>query len=53
MQRFTFKITYRQFGEIRFGEYSLFTRDIGIAKASAHAFASINGMDVVEIKEIN
>jgi|GEM_PF-3904163 len=53
MHRFTFKITYRQLGEVRFGEYSIFTRDLGIAKASAYAYTSINGLDVIEIEEVN
>jgi len=53
MKRFNFIVTFRQFGELHTRKYSIFTKDIGIARAWVHATTSINGLDVTDIKDIN
>jgi len=53
MQRFNFIVTFRQLGELLTRKYTIFTKDIGIATAWVHATTSIDGLDVVEIIDIN
>jgi hypothetical protein len=53
MQHFNFIVTFRQFGETRTRKYTIYTKDIGIARAWVHATTSIDGLDVTEIKDIN
>jgi hypothetical protein len=53
MQRFNFLVTFRQCGELLTRKYTIHTKDIGIATAWVHATTSINGLDVIEIVDIN
>jgi hypothetical protein len=53
MQRFNFSVSFRINGVICSRRYSTITKDIGIARAWVYATTAIDGMDVVEIIDLN
>lgn len=53
MQRFNFSVSFRLNGVICSRKYTTITKDIGIARAWVYATTAIDGMDVVEIIDLN
>lgn len=53
MNRFEFAVSFRLNGIICSRRYTTYTKDIGIARAWVYATTAIDGMDVVEIVDLN
>ena len=52
MQRFNFHVSFRVNGVICNRKYTTITKDIGIARAWVYATTAIDGLDVVEITDL-
>ena len=53
MQRFEFSVSFRINGIVCSRKYTTYTRDIVIARAWVYATTAIDGLDVVEIIDLN
>jgi hypothetical protein len=53
MKRFEFSVSFRLNGIVCSRKYTTHTKDIGIARAWIYATTAIDGLDVVEIIDLN
>jgi hypothetical protein len=53
MKRFEFSVSFRLNGIVCSRKYTTHTKDIGIARAWIYATTAIDGLDVIEIIDLN